>query len=209
MIEHWFDMIPDEDSRVSNPLLTSIEDLFGIDHYDLAIGKPIKSWNSDSYLQSECPEKDGDAEDVLCEHLGVPTFSARLREALANAKVATQDIQYLPVHVFQSTGEEVEGFAFANVVTRVEALDHEHCEMLDLDESTIDPLTGKPKVTGVWTAALKQNALVGHDVIRLVEFWSPVFVSERFVEVFSKGNFTGVTFHRVPVREEGKGRERT
>jgi hypothetical protein len=188
-----------EENPVDHPLLTSEEDLHGIDDFELEVGRRIERWNPNSFLRSTCTENDGVPEDVLGEHLGVPTFSQRLRDALADARVAEDDIQYLPVRVFQSTGEEIMGFAFANVVARVPALDYEASVMLDQDESEIDPLTGKLDVLSVWREALKSHEIVGHDVIRLVEFFPPVFVSERFAKVFRQGRFTGATLNPVTV----------
>ena len=71
--------------------------------------------------------------------------------------------------------------------------------MLDVYDDRIDPLTQLPKVAGIWTAALKARCIEGHDIIRLLEYFPPIFVSERFVDVFRQGNCTGATFSEVPV----------
>jgi hypothetical protein len=71
--------------------------------------------------------------------------------------------------------------------------------MLKQDESETDPLTGKPKVRSIWTEALREEPLTGHDVIRLLEFPPTVFVSERFAKVFEEGGFTGAVLRPVPV----------
>ena len=67
------------------------------------------------------------------------------------------------------------------------------------NEGEIDPLTKRFKVLGIWRAALKEELLKGHDVIRLTEFFPPVFVSERFAQVFRERKFTGATLPPVPV----------
>jgi hypothetical protein len=175
-----------------------IEELFGIDSYDLKIGRRIQNWNRDSYLKSSDMKHDGAPDDYL-PGLGLPILSPRFRAALEGNRVGVHDIQYLPIRVFQSTGEEVPGFSVVNVITRVPALNREHSEMLDEDESEIDPLTNAPVVRSIWRAALNEAPLRGHDVIRLTEFWAPVFVSERFAEVFRSGGFTGATLMPVTV----------
>ena len=111
--------------------------------------------------------------------------------------MASNDIQYLPVRVFLSTGEEIKGFAIANIISRIAALDYDRSKMLRLDEEEIDPLTGKHRVLNIGKAALHKEPLVGHDMIRLVEFFPPKFVSERFAKVFQKSKFTGATLNPV------------
>jgi hypothetical protein len=114
--------------------------------------------------------------------------------------VGSHDIQYLPLRVFRSTGEEIHGFAIANVIACIAALDRQHSQLLVEDESEIDPRTGQRKVIAIWKAALKRETLIGHDVVRLLEFPSPIFVSERFADVFQQGRFTGSVFlDPVPV----------
>jgi len=91
----------------------------------------------------------------------------------------------------------IKGYAIVNVVTRIPALDFERCFLLDQNDSVIDPLTGRPDVTGIGKIALKANALKGHDLIRLLEFFPPVLVSQRFAEVFRIGKFTGATLNQL------------
>jgi hypothetical protein len=193
MPQKWFSLVFGDENRVERPLQTSEDELYGRDYFELKQGKRISNWNPKSALRSSSRKDDGDPDDILCEHLGIPTLSQRFRKALTDAGVGTNDIQFLPLKVFKSTGEEVKGFAVANVITRIAALDHKRSKMIEVDEEEIDPLTGKPNVLSVWTAALHQKQLAGHDMIRLLEFFPPVFVSERFAEVFQRGKFTGAT----------------
>jgi hypothetical protein len=200
MASKWYRLTIGESNRHANHLQTSIDDLRGTTAYQLEIGRPALNWDPQSSLRSASVEDDGTPDDVLSEDLGLPVFSPRLQQTLTSAEITQADIQYLPLRLFQSTGEEIEGFAIANIIARVPALDYERCELLDQDESTIDPLTARPKVAGVWTIALKALPLQGHDIIRLVEFFPPIIVSERFVDVFRKGRFTGATFEQLLVR---------
>jgi hypothetical protein len=200
MSAHWYDLALYVKKRKVRPFQTEDEDLCGFDSYDLEIGKRIRGWNPNASLRSKRRKNDGVPDDVLLEHLGVPTFSRRLRDALKNAGVGKKDLQFLPVRVFKSTKKELEGYAFANVVTRIAALEYNRTDWGPLppdEEEGIDPDTGKPKVQAIRRAALVAAKLKGHDVIRLVEFFPPVFVSERFAEVFRDGNFTGATLTPV------------
>ena len=113
--------------------------------------------------------------------------------------LAAKDVQYLPIHVFNSTGGELEGYTIVNVVTRIAALDYDKTDfgLLPLDESEIDPESGCPKVRTIRQAALKRSKLRGHDMVRLAEYFPLVFVSERFAEVYDTGMFTGATLEPV------------
>ena len=198
-MEKWYTLVLDEDTRVKGSLDIDEGDLFGRDDSDLELGKRLRKWDRRIYLRSSSPDGDGPPDDVLCTHLGTPVFSPRLQQALAEANVGQRNLQYLPVHVYLSTGKEIEGSAFANIVTRIKALDYDKSEMLWLDDDNIDPATGKPEVLGVWTVALKGKALKGHEVIRLTEYFPSFLVSQRFVDVFKEGGFTGASFLPVHV----------
>lgn len=200
MASQWYDLSLHVERRTVRPLETGEENLCGYLGCHLKFGSPIHDWNPNAWLRSQSVEDDGNPDDILLEHLGVPTFSRRLRHALERAGVGQEDIQYLPVHVFKSTGEELEGYAFANVIARVDALDYQRTDWGPLPPDPnegIDPDTGKPQVHAIWRAGLIEARLEGHDVIRLVEFFPPVYVSERFADVYRDGNFTGATLTRV------------
>lgn len=193
MRSKWFDMILGEENSAEFPLHTTGEKLLGVEHaMDLKIGRRCDTWDPQSILFSAKSENDGTPEELLANTLHLPVFSKSLREALGD--IGIQDIQYLPIRVARSTGDEIPGYEVANILTRLPALDREHTKLLMEKKEEIDPLTGRAKVTGMWRAALKGVMLEGHDIIRLVEFWPLVCVSERFVNVFTKHRFHGATF---------------
>jgi hypothetical protein len=196
---NWYHMIIGEENRLSGHFLADQEELFGRDWFDLELGNRIDDWNPESQLSSGDPTRDGPPDDVLANGLGLPVFSQRLVRVLTQGAVGVADVQYLPIRVARSTGEQLSGFNVGNVVARVPALDAARSRMLGTDDDEIDPLTGRPKVVSLGKAALKANVLDGHDIIRLTEFFPPVFVSQRIVDIFSGGKFTGVTFSPVPV----------
>lgn len=200
MAAQWYRLQLHVENRVVRPFQTADDDLYGYLGYDLSVGTPIQSWNRNAWIRSRAEDDDGEPDDVLLEHLGVPTFSRRLRDALERADVGRNDMQYLPVHVLKSTGEELDGYAFANVITRIMALDYDKTDWGPLPPNPkkgIDPNTGKLKVLAIWRAALREADLQGHDLIRLVEFFPPVFVSERFADVYRSGGFSGATLAPV------------
>jgi len=195
----WYRLSPDFSERMPKPLMVGSESRFNCDYVELCFGVLRHDWDSNASVRSKDADHDGPPDDYLGNSLMIPILSQRLREALEKAGVAQHDVQYLPVHVYQSTSVEVAGYAIANVTARVPALDREHSEMLSIRKDTIDPQTGCPEVAGIWQAALCRKQLEGHDVIRLTEFWPPVFVSARFVELYAKLRCTGALFSRVVV----------
>lgn len=195
----WYRLSPDFSERTPRPLMVTSEARFSCDYVELCSGVARHDWDSNASVRSKDADHDGPPDDYLGNSLMIPILSQRLREALEKAGVAQRDIQYLPVHVYQSTGVEVAGYAIANITARVPALDREHSEMLNVRKDIIDPLTGRPEVASVWQAALCRKQLEGHDGIRLTEFWPPVFVSSRFVELYAKLRCTGALFSRVVV----------
>ncbi len=200
MALQWYKLAFYVEKRLVRPFQADAEDLCGFDEDDLVVGKRIRGWNTNACLRSTRRRYDGVPDDVLSEHLGIPTFSQQLRDALKQARVGISDLQYLPVHVYKSTGEELHGYAFANVVTCVAALNYDATDWGGLppdEDEGIDPNTGRPRVQAIWRAALIGKKLKGHDIVRLVEFFPPVFVSQRFHDVYVEGGFTGATLTPV------------
>jgi Immunity protein family (Imm11) len=169
--------------------------LVGIDIGDLDRGRRVDGWNSESSLNSNQSNHDANPYDVEFAGLPmIPTFSSQLQAALFNSHIGTDDVQYLPVRLVRSTGEEIHGFAMANVLTRVAALDRDRCYLLLEHEEEIDPATGLADIMSIFNIAVRSELLKGHDIARLVEFRPAVLVSQRFVDVYEQGHFTGAIF---------------
>lgn len=195
----WYDLIIGEENRLPYHFFGDSHELFGRDWLDLLVAVIIDDWDDSSMLRSTEAKCDGLPDDFLGNGRSLPIFSPGLRDALEVEGVGQRDIQYLPVRIARSNGEQVPGFAIANVVEAVLALDREHSTLLDVDPDEIDVRTGKPNVLGVWTPAIIADAVKGHDVIRLAEFLPAILVSERFVEIVNRNKFTGATFKEIPV----------
>jgi hypothetical protein len=185
----WYDYHQELD-RTEGPklLFTSENNIDWMDLYDLEKGLPVTDWRDGAKIWSDSAEYDGIPADLHHDVKSIPIVSARLKAALERAGVGIHDVQYLPVEVLQSTGQSNGIFYFMNVITMVVALDRRKCFLLDEDDH-IDPATGLKHVSGVGRAALRGKALRGHDVIRLREFFPPVFVSERFARVLEENGF--------------------
>jgi hypothetical protein len=199
MSEQWYLLMTWSEGRRKNHFFGEKGELCGHRSQELERGTPVDRWDGDTAcLKSESAEFDGEPDDLLANVFHLETvFSERLRFALDAQKIGRTDIQHLPVRVFRSTGEDIKGYTIGNVIARIAALDYEASEMLELHQEEIDPLTGRLRVRSLWHEALRRDKLGGHDVIRLLEFSPPIFVSDRFKQVYEENRCTGATFKKV------------
>ena len=192
---NWYKMIQGEENLLPLNYCADMIELYGRDWLGaFSNGEKILDWDARSYLKSSDLTHDGSADDILSSAYDITVFSEALRCKLLAEQIGISDLQYLPIRVMQSTGHEIFNFSVANIMTRLPALDRDNTFMLSIDTNIIDPLTGQYDITGIGKAALKLDVLKGHDIIRLTEYWPSIYVSERFVSVFKRNNFTGATF---------------
>jgi hypothetical protein len=182
------------DNTIADPLVVDSHNLCGIDPEALSAGRPITGWPAEAYLKTSKRKNDGDPDDVLQNHLGVPVYSPRLRLALKDAGIV--GFQFLPVRVYRPSGQSYEGFSIANVIELRPALDRtsSHIEVFPPDYFLP---ARRGLIRSLRTPVLRQNVLVGCDVVRLEEYPSSVYVSQRFKDVFDAGRFTGYSLHEV------------
>ncbi|MCC7474335.1 MAG: hypothetical protein IT425_02975 [Pirellulales bacterium] len=113
MTQSWYDMIMSDVGLPEGCVLGETSyDLCGVEIEDMLSGKPVTAWNCQSTMMTKSLSGSGFLTDVM--YLGrpmIPVFSSRLQQALSAAKVAIEDIQYLPIKVVQSTGITTSGFA--------------------------------------------------------------------------------------------------
>jgi hypothetical protein len=182
------------DNTVENPLVVSEASLQGLDESDFTSGVTIANWDETAWFRSPNADLDGDPDDVLQNHLGLYIYSMRLRNALNAADIT--GIQYLPVRVFLSDGSQIEGFAIANILCLVPALDLENSDFDVFPDDYFLP-ERRGKVRGIRKPVLRRAAVEPFDVIRLAEFKWYACVSERFKHVFEKNRLTGYSFHEL------------
>lgn len=193
----WFELwFGGEQNRRDDYLLLSIHDFGSASKAELCMGQRVEYWPSGAWYASESTDDDGEPDDILAEHLGIPVFSERLRRALG--KIGSNDIQYLPVAIRNSKGKEYRGFQIANVVTRLSgALDLAASNLATRVQANDDDVDFE--VLGIYTTVLCKEALRDHDVIRLDEFWPAIYVSDAFRTAFQISSCTGATFKEVHV----------
>ena len=90
-------------------------------------------------------------------------------------------------------------FAVANVLNRIKALDVEAAELTRFPEDYFIPAR-RGAISGLRRPVLRKTPELAHiHVFRLDEYPAPVFVSNRFRDVYRLGRFTGIAFEPVTV----------
>lgn len=192
----WFRVIH-YGNPVTNPYVANIGDLKGIDENDLWRGFPIPAWNEDSWIQAKKPENDGTPDDTLQTYLHPPIYSLRLRQALSEYGIG--GIQYLPLHVLRPDASEIPGYAIANIINLVDgALDLERSQYEVFPQDYF--LSGRiGKLRALRVPVLRKEKLEGFNIVRLSEYKSPFYVSERFKTAFEDAGCTGHSFTEIKI----------
>jgi Immunity protein family (Imm11) len=181
---------------VKNPFVSNSDNLEQKGYEELAFyrGMYIKGWDDSAWIRAVDEAHDGDPDDVIQSHLGLPIYSLRLRETLEGAGI--KGIQYLPIKVYRPNGDQIEGFSLVNVLHLLSALDMEKSDY-DVFPDDYFYLEDRGKVMGIRNAVLKADVVQGYDIIRLQEYYVGLYVSERFKRLFRQHKFTGYSFYEV------------
>jgi hypothetical protein len=189
---NWYHVIT-KDNTVKNPFVADREDLKGFEEEDFQKGKPIKKWDGKAWLKAAKPANDGDPDDSLLNDISLPVYSKRLQE-----NAAVTGVQFLPLRVLRPKGGEITGYAIANILNLVPALDRENAK-IDIFPDDWPEVEKRGEIWAVRKAALVGAKLEGFDIIRLPDQLFPIYVSEKVRQVFIRGKFTGVGFSKVLV----------
>lgn len=192
----WYQVIL-HDNTVANPFVADVGDLRGVAQDDLWSGMLITNWNETAWLQASSKADDGDLDDALQTYLRPPVYSARLQNALRDAHI--EGIQYLPVQILRPDRARIPGYSIVNALNLVTgAID---LERSDYDVYPADYFLSERvgKVRGIRIPVLLESKLFGKDIVRLAEYTSSLFVSEKFRLIFEAGGFTGHSFIEINV----------
>jgi hypothetical protein len=181
------------DNTVFDPFVGDLGDL-GQEDGDFSACKLITKWPDDAWVRASSAESDGEPDDVLQTLFALPIFSCRLRSALDQHRIT--GVQYLPLRVIGFDGREIDGFTVANILNCVDGLD------LSRSKYGVFPAdyflaACQGQVRSIEKPVLIRTALQDFDIVRLEPYKPPIYVSERFVQVFEHGGFTGYSFHEI------------
>lgn len=194
----WYELLPGNEGGCKGTAYYSADNL-DFNHLTLKMGIAREAWPDTYWLGIESTEVAGKNDDFVQNSMRLPIAAPRLIEQMTKRRIGVGDIQCLPVTLYDFAKRPTKGFCIVNVITRIIALDRPNCYLLDENPKEVDPDTNLPNVKGIWGIALRSEALKGHDIIRLREFFPPVLVSERFRDMFLECGFTGTTFQECKV----------
>lgn len=191
----WFQPI-ECDKTVKKPLICDDSNFeeYDYDEDDFKTGNEILNWPRDIFFKASQKRFDGVPDDALQNAYMVPVYSHKLVDELINAEI--NGIQYFPVKVMDFKEENYYTFYIANFVNYIEAFDFKQSIYNRFSEDFPNPNV-RGEIAGVKKFVLLKEKLKDFDVIRLKEYNQRFFVSEKFVEVFEKNNFTGYSFKEV------------
>lgn len=170
--------------------------------FELTSCKAVGAWPANATIAAGPNGTLGVPDDVLQTSEPVPIFSARLRSTLDEAGVS--GIQYLPIRLVQGRGASENEYYVANVLKCVPALDTSASELTLFPSDYFLPAR-RGKVSGLRRPVLRMTeALADCEVFRLSEYLAPMFVSERFRDIYRLGKFRGIGFEPVPMTSGAK-----
>jgi hypothetical protein len=193
-IMRWFE-VNECDNCVPEPYVSDSDDLRGYEGWQLRSGEIIAQWDEKAWIKCTDEKANGDPDDALQNHLGIPVFSFRLHRALDYAGIA--GIQYLPIRVLRPDNSEIPGYAVANITNKVAALDLQKSEYDLYDEEDDFAPNRQGQIFSLWRAVLKKKVVSGLHVVRLAEYPEFLVVSASFKEAFEGVGCTGYSFEEV------------
>ena len=196
MNKHWYEASIISEA-ISDPYVGSAGELVDVPTpYHLMLGEEVHEWTGQAWVQPSTPDDDGDPEDVLQTRFYLPIYSKRLQNELSHVDIT--DMQYLPLHVRHYDGAEIAGFAIANVLDNVAAFDFQRSRYRRYPDDYFME-SKRNALFSIQEAVLRSDAIAGRNIVRLQEFRSSIFVSELFVSIFTKNQFTGYSFSEVEI----------
>jgi hypothetical protein len=194
---NWYQVF-ECDNTVLNPLVCGVDNLekYDFNEWDFRKGETINNWNDNIFFKAKKNEDDGDPDDALQNHLGLPIYSERLINALNAENI--KGIQYLKIKVYRPDDSLINGFCIANLLNFVEALDYQKSEYTRFRDDFPNPNV-RGKISGVTKFVLKHKNIFKFDIIRLMDYKQRFFVSEKFKRIFEKHKFTGYSFEKIKI----------
>lgn len=193
----WYRLLQSDNDDAGKPFIVCDSCYHECDKTILESGIEILNWNSKSWVKSTSSDCDGNPADIIFDYTTIPIVSSKIMNAIIVNKVNIDDLQFLPINVIQSTGNELHGYHVINIKNRLAGLDRDRSFMLSESDEEIDPNTGRPLITGVFRIALVSNVVHGHDIARLIEFNSAVLVSQHFADILHALHCTGMKLSAV------------
>jgi len=190
----WYDLLRSDKYEDVPHYASTSSDLDGFKWWHFAECKLIQDWRAKAWIKSISEAEDGPPDDGLANDDGLLIFSPRMRRALDAGGIV--GIQYLSIRVLRSDNSVYEGYAIANILNCLAALDRDRSDYSVFAEDDSEP-EDIGRISSLRKAVLKQEALRGCHIARLSDFPEAVYVSQHFVDIFKENALTGYSFSPV------------
>ncbi|MBC1291720.1 imm11 family protein [Listeria booriae] len=179
------------DSSSENDIVCHYENDYGIQQYDLKMGKKIDGWNDNFEFYYDVTEGE-QATDYLANDMGWLVVSDRLKTMMEELNIKAE---FFSVSIREkTTNTKLNDYYVTNIIETVDALcleESEYFETVTKKEGTIYTIQ-KYAVYG--------DKLVGKNMFKLPNRQEiPTFVSEIFKEEVNKKSLTGMEFLEIKV----------
>jgi len=174
-----------------NDIVCHYKDNFGMQEYDLCIGKKLKKWNDSFEFFYDTNEGDI-ATDYLANDMSWFVVSERLRNILSDLNT---DIQYFEVNIVEkNTNQSLSNYYVANILKLVNALCLEKSDYFGTE------IEGIGTIYTVSKYAVFEEKVCGIDMFKLPDNQEiSIFVSERFKSIVEENEITGMEFLEIHV----------
>lgn len=188
----FYRLLPEDVVETNDIFCCAVEDYetrYGLtDSYMMTKGKYIQEWRTDFTFEFD-PNEGKNATDFMTNDLAWVIVSERIRQVLESLEI--DNAQYLPIVIRdKQSGTTLDGYSVLNVTNLTDAL--------DLGQSRVHELKASGKVVRLMSKfALKEDAIVGKHVLRLLGYTTPLFISEVAVDELRRISATGCDFAEV------------
>ena len=193
----YYQILMDDGYKRKNDVICYVEEdyeiKYGVNHYDVNVGKFIEEWKERITFYYDSDEGNVFS-DYLGEDLGwfilSPTTQCLFKE------LGLTNIQYLPVIIKNNKdNREDTGYAVANITKVIDGIHHEYCEY------EMEEVDGEPLFVMLGRYVLNKEKVSGLDIFKLQGDFHSIFVSERVKKAIQKRRLTGFSFLDVETRE--------
>ncbi|AQY50464.1 hypothetical protein PWEIH_00410 [Listeria weihenstephanensis FSL R9-0317] len=179
------------DSSGDNDIVCHYENDYGIQQYDLKMGKKFDGWNEDFEFYYDVTEGE-QATDYLANDMGWLVVSGKLKKVMEDLGVQAE---FFAVNIREkTTSTRLNNYYVANIIETVDALCLTESEYFE----TVTKKAGT--VYTIQKYAVYGDRLVEKNIFKLPNRQEiPVFVSAVFKEIVEKQRLTGMEFLEIRV----------
>lgn len=174
-----------------NDIVCHYKDDLGIQQYEFKTGHTFDRW--DGSFKFYYDKSEGEVPtDYLANDMGWFVVSRKLKTIM---ETLSTNIEYFPVDIIElKSGDSLEGYYIANILTVVDALCLEESDYHKIQTKSVGTIYNVRKY------AIYENKVEYSDIFKLGNRQEiPIFVSEIFKKEIENNELTGMEFYEIKV----------